>query len=218
MPESLRENAEQWTADLMDAVEQYKIQGTPVPKYLQNRYKNDDVLASLKKMYGDSYGRSYCCYCETQIGVVDYPHIEHRKPKSPDRFPECTYDWHNLHLACEKCNGKKRDQWDIENEILDAVKDIPMSDHLGYCTGGIDGIYRETLSNRGITTVNHADLDREELLRARLEVYQATREAIEKINDLGDDPRAYTARKMLRAKCSGAFGSMVEYLMNRCLR
>ena len=213
-PESLREYADTWTTELMEAIEKFRLEGVPIPKHLPNRYKNDDVLDALKRMYNDEDGRVYCCYCEAQISVVNYPHIEHRKPKAHDLFPEHTYNWENLHLACEICNRAKSTKWDRDNEILDAVSDVPISNHLGYC-GGSGGIYRETLSNRGITTVIHADLDRPTLRKARMVVYVDTLNTITEIKALGNNPRAFTALRQLKDKCSGVFGSMIKSLLDK---
>lgn len=49
------------------------------------------------------YGK--CAYCESKIEHIDYPHIEHYRPKS--QFPEYCFDWENLLLACTICNGKE---------------------------------------------------------------------------------------------------------------
>lgn len=212
-PDSLRRNASKWTGDLLKAIEDLNNNGTPVPKILYGRYKKPDVLDNLKRMYGDSDVTCLCCYCESAIQVVSYPQIEHRKPKSI--YPESTFDWDNLHLVCEKCNGPKGNKYNEQASILDAVVDIPIKKHLGYKLSITKGIYRETLSDRGITTVKHADLDRFDLLRARLKVYLSMTEAVQEIKDLGNNPKAYTAKKILRDKCSEEYGSLIEWFLAR---
>ncbi len=57
-----------------------------------------DAYPDLRKNFGD-----YCCYCEAKT-----PHsaqVEHFLPKS--QYPEYTFCWENLLLACSTCNEKK---------------------------------------------------------------------------------------------------------------
>ena len=163
-------------------------------------------------MYGDK-DFSYCCYCESIINDISYEQIEHRIPKRKtlDEYPKRTFDWKNLHLACPKCNGHKANQYDENEPILDpAVDNIEL--HLGYKLAP-KGVYRETITQRGITTVEHADLDRSPLLKRRLKVWLAVEKTIEEIQKLGSDPRAYTAKKALRDMCCEEDGSLIKYLM-----
>lgn len=188
-PLTLHKNAATWKQDLMAAVAIYKRNGTPVPARLKDKYKKAEVLAALKRMYSDDDGNNFCCYCEAEIDVVDYPHIEHRKPKAPDKFPESTFVWNNLHLSCSICNNNKLDQWDRDNPILDAVRDNPIKDHLEYRDDNT-GVYRNALSMRGKTTIEHTDMNRHKLRRARQTIYRDVSEAIKEILLLRDDPRA----------------------------
>ncbi len=211
MPETLARYAGNWKQDVLRA----KEKGNPIPSDLLNRYKQPDVLEALKRMYSDDSGRCYCCYCESQIDAISYPHIEHRKPKS--KFPECSFDWDNLHLACERCNAHKGDKWDEKDEILDAVVDEPISSHLGYRIEPLSGVYREALSPRGLTTLEQADLNRLALRKSRLEVLQSTVYAIRAINSMGNDARVHTATQILRDKCSGEYGSLIEWVLDSYL-
>ncbi len=197
----------------MDAIAEAKNNGTKVPDRFYNKYKQDDVLEALKRIYGDE-DFSYCCYCESIINDVSYEQIEHRMPKRKtlDQYPQKTYDWDNLHLVCGICNGHKGNEYDENEPILDAAVD-DIEQHLGYkCKP--KGVYRETLSHRGITTVEHADLDRPSLLTARLKIFVDTVNAIDEIRKLGNDTRVYTAKKALRDTCKGEHGSLIKYLMN----
>lgn len=204
-PQSLVDNADEWKRLVQEA----KNNGVGVASSLIDKYRQDDVRDTLRAMYSDDEG-SYCCYCECQIDDVAYDHIEHRKPKSI--FPECAFDWDNLHLACPKCNIVKSDKWDDENEILDAVVD-KIKEHLGYELGP-RGLYRQTITKRGITTVEHADLDRKSLLKKRAAVCQMVVAKIDEIKALGNDPKAYTKIKMLRDQCSGECGSLIEWCLD----
>jgi uncharacterized protein (TIGR02646 family) len=212
-PLVLHENAEEWTQDLLNAIKEYNNNNTPIPKSLYKKYSHDEIRETLERMYTNEDGQCLCCYCESVIDTVSDPNIEHIKPKAKDKFPELTFDWDNLHIACTKCNRHKSDDYDEQNPIVDPVIDSPVSAHLGYKVCEVKGIYRETITHRGITTVEHADLDRQELRRARREVYIKAMETINVILNLGDDPRAYTAKKMLENKSTGPCGSLIKYLL-----
>jgi uncharacterized protein (TIGR02646 family) len=69
-------------------------------KKAQNKYQHKQIKEALENSF---HGK--CAYCESQIKHVDYPHIEHFKPKSIPEFYELAVDWDNLLLACGRCNG-----------------------------------------------------------------------------------------------------------------
>ena len=212
-PIDLIDNAELWTAELMDAVEVYRNTGKSVPPNLQERYRKTSIKDALKHMYSDQEDNNFCCYCENEIDIVDYPHIEHRKPKAPDFFPESTYEWENLHLACTKCNTKKSNQWNNDSQILDAVNDVPVSQHLIY-RNEVNGVYRFGLTDRGNTTIDHTDLNRKKLLKARQKIYLDILNAIKEIVRLKNDPRVKTCKDILRNKAKGQFGSLIQWSMD----
>lgn len=216
MPESLRLHGETWTKELMDAVARHKGDGTPISSSLQEKYKQADVLAALKIMYSAGDGRYYCCYCEGYIADVSYPHIEHRKPKAIEMFPELTFDWYNLHLSCGRCNTHKGNKWDPANEILDAAKD-PIVPHLGYRLENINGVYRERLTDRGHITVEHADLDRESLRIPRLETLSIALAGIQDIMKSKSNALKATKIKILRDRCSGEYGSVIAWALETFL-
>jgi uncharacterized protein (TIGR02646 family) len=56
------------------------------------------VRDTLRSMCGEA---EPCCYCEDSVGVQ----VEHIWPKS--LYPEKTFDWLNLLLACGRCNNTK---------------------------------------------------------------------------------------------------------------
>lgn len=209
-PAILKKNKKKWTKDLMTAVKSYHRTGKRVPSYLQERYRKDEIKDTLKRMYSDQEENYFCCYCETEIDIVDYPHIEHKMPKDPDMFPEQTYEWDNLHLVCTKCNGNKRNLWDNAHPILDAAIDIPVSDHMAY-TVDYTGIYRQGLTDRGNTTIEHAKLNRKKLLKARQKIYFEVLKAIQEIILLKNDPRISTYKEILNNKAAGPFGSFIQW-------
>lgn len=203
-PETLVREAPGWRK----RVQELKLSGKQIPDSLMNKYNQPEIKEALKTMYSDNQGGYCCCYCESPIGVVDYPHIEHRWPKSI--YEERAFDWDNLHLACQKCNMHKGDQWDDAYPILDAVLDVPIANHLSYDSGG-RGVYRKDLQPRGTTTVKHADLNRDELLQVRLYLYA---DIVGKICRIKKNPGGLSEKQQLQARCKGAYGSMVKYLVD----
>ena len=70
-------------------------------KLAANKYRHKEVLHTLKAMF-----HSKCAYCESCIGHVSYPQIEHFQPKDgPNGDANLTFAWENLLLACGVCNG-----------------------------------------------------------------------------------------------------------------
>ena len=63
-----------------------------------NKYRHAQIKDALETLF---HGK--CAYWESKIKHVAYPHIEHYRPKS--KFPELTFDWENLLLACGVCNS-----------------------------------------------------------------------------------------------------------------
>jgi|GEM_PF-2124327 len=208
IPKSIENNGKKWTKELLGAIAKAKKSRTKIPKAFYNKYKKNDILNALKDMYGDN-GDSYCCYCESTINTVSYEEIEHRKPKS--KYPRETFDWNNLHLACSRCNKHKGDKYNNKFPILDAAIDN-IEQNLGY-KHTPKGVLRETLTQRGITTVEDTDLDREPLPKKRQTIWIKTQSLIDDIKRLGNDPRVYTAKKALRYECKGEYGSLIKHLM-----
>jgi uncharacterized protein (TIGR02646 family) len=210
-PDSLRLNAKKWTRELLRAIKANKGKGKSVPEKYYNKYKQSDILTTLQRMYSDS-NFTYCCYCESIVDMVSFEHIEHRMPKS--KYPKHTYDWNNLHIVCEKCNNYKGDKYDESAPILDAVTD-KISEHLSYRLGGINGVFQDALTRCGVITIQHAYLNRPSLLKGRLDIYHDTINAIAEIIRLKDHPKSYVAKEILLNKCSGQFGSVIQFALNQ---
>lgn len=209
-PASLRRNAGKWTRDLVTALRQRN----PDPKRLRtlsDRYKCPDVRNVLDGMYS-----GLCCYCEAEIGVVAFDHIEHRKPKA--RFPRSCFDWGNLHLGCPRCNQAKGEKWVARNPILDSVADVPIEKHLTYDMREVLGVVRCATTARGRTTVDHADLDRDKLREARRKVAFGVLGVIAELNCAPKSPRGSQLRLELEEKTKGSFGSLVRWLRETYLR
>lgn len=206
-PGSLERNGSRWKKELLDAIKRCETSDEKVPEKHYNRYQQDDILKQLTDMYA-----TLCCYCESQIGIVDFGHIEHRKPRR--KYPESTFDWNNLHLACSKCNNAKRDKYDETNPILDAVVD-PIHEHLDYRLVGLY-LKRWPKTLRGKTTVNHTKLNdehREGLLKARTIVYHEALQVAKEIKDDSDAPDADERRATLLGLTKERYGSAVRSAM-----
>ena len=208
MPPSLRENAESWRRELLDALSSPEQDRKRVNR-CKNRYKKDDILEALEEMYGE-----LCCYCEARIGTVAFGEIEHRRPKSSQ--PEYTFEWDNLHLACPRCNRAKGKKWNDEHPILDSFHDT-ISEHLSYSFGE-GGVKRWSETHRGITTINHAKLNRKGILNARTLLAHRSLQRISEINSAPDSPAARQIREELEDKTSGEYGSLINWLLTSYLR
>ena len=203
-PTSLKRYAAGWTKDLVAARRAKK----PDPRRLKrlvDRYKSPDVRAALDKMYS-----GFCCYCEAEIGVVAFEHIEHRKPKT--KFPRSCFAWRNLHLGCPKCNHAKGEKWVKRNPILDSVTDVPISQHLGYVLSDVLGVICSAKTTRGQTTIDHPQLNRDRLCEARGRVAFGVLDLIRKLNQAPNSPRVSQLKLELRKKTTGPFGSLVAWL------
>lgn len=201
-PDSLRTNKQVWKKELLRCLNDPNCAKSKKVKSLKKRYDKKDVRERLGQMY-----KGYCCYCESNISTVTTEHIEHRKPQS--RFPEETFEWENLHLACPDCNGYKSDKYNSSYPILDACKDDP-DDHLSYAF-----VYRKALTRRGQTTLDHTKLDRSELVDVRTRVYERVERIIEKIKDNPNDPGNASDLRFLEREFEGHYGSLVRTMVRR---
>jgi uncharacterized protein (TIGR02646 family) len=104
-PAVLQRLGDTWTQALLKARRAYeRSKGAARTKtgkavlLAEEKYRHREVKAALVALF---HGK--CAFCESKITHVDYGHIEHYRPKS--RFPEETFAWDNLLLACGVCNG-----------------------------------------------------------------------------------------------------------------
>lgn len=209
-PGSLRDNAKRWSRDLELALRRKRPDRLRLRK-LVNRYKCDDVRDALDAMY-----RGLCCYCEAQIGVVAFAHIEHRKPK--EQFPRTCFAWANLHLGCPKCNQAKGKHWSAASPILDSVVDVPIDEHLTYEIRDVSGVSRKPKTARGRTTIDDAALNRQELREARTRVAMNTWSLIADLNEAPNSLGRTELCLELELKEDGPYGSLVAWLRAKFLR
>ena len=209
-PESLVRCAAQWTLDLLRAIEAEELDDSDVnkrrTKNFRKRYNERDVRQALESMYGHM-----CCYCESSIRPASYGEIEHRKPKS--KFPKLTFDWDNLHLACQVCNRKKAAKWDDTNPILDSVED-DVQEHLDYRMRP-GAPKRRYLSARGKTTIEHADLNRQDLLEARWSVFCGVMRLTRCLRTNPDGQWTVQINKALTELSLGQFSSFLEWIQDQ---
>ena len=133
----------------------------PKPEALDAKnYSHRDNKNSLRDA---SFGK--CMYCESKISHVDFAHIEHIKPKAPDKYPELKYVWENLGYSCSKCNNKKSDSYHPQTPYIDPYTEYP-DEHIvfiGWC------LYPRNGSERGEITIQDVGLNRVELIEQRKE-------------------------------------------------
>ena len=211
-PDSLKNNAAKWKRDLLNKINECKKTKEEVPSSFFNQYKKEDVSLALNIMY-----RGACCYCEVRVEPASFRNIEHLKPKNAENFPELTFEWENLHLSCNQCNTFKGTKYNKTNPILDPCKDIPVEKHLSYKPSKI-GVLRESITNRGTTTVNHAKLNREGLRKGRGETLFVILELIGKINDNPTHPNTSTAIEELELLSKEEYGSLISWAMEKYMK
>jgi uncharacterized protein (TIGR02646 family) len=166
------------------------------PKAKENaisKYRHKEIRAALETMF---HGK--CAYCESKIGHVSDAHIEHYRPKS--RFPDRTFDWDNLLLACGQCNsarykGEKFPDVHERGPFINPCEDAP-EDHFTFQYDPktkLANVYGKT--DRGKTTEELLGLNREALREYRSR--QITRLAFIVLKAHSDP----TARELLDAAC-----------------
>jgi uncharacterized protein (TIGR02646 family) len=164
-PKVLARNGAKWKAALLH----FNAAGAPAAerRRAENRYRQREVKESLAAMFHDK-----CAYCESKITHVDYGAIEHYRPKA--RFPEKTFDWDNLLLACNVCNGPefKGDRFPDVAEggpIANPCDDEP-GDHLAFVFDPIAGLATVVpKTRRGELTIETLGLN-----RATLRTYRSS--------------------------------------------
>ncbi len=107
-PSILVSHAANWTKALTD-----KLARNEKPtKAEASRYRHEDIkLALIEETKGK------CAYCESKLLNIEYGDIEYIYPKSLD--PLKTFEWDNLTLACDICNGNKSNKDPYIESILD---------------------------------------------------------------------------------------------------
>jgi uncharacterized protein (TIGR02646 family) len=126
-PKILAEKESLWLENYNEALLKYTTDNSSTNKKAkekaEKKYNHSQIKKTLVKMF---FGK--CAYCESFILHTEYGNIEHFRPKS--KYPEKCFDWNNLLLSCNICNGKKYkgDNFPIISEeplIIDPTKENP---------------------------------------------------------------------------------------------
>jgi uncharacterized protein (TIGR02646 family) len=164
-PNVLSVNKQQWTNDLMS----YINKGQKAPDSVKNKYNHIDIKTALKEET-----HSKCMYCESYISAVAPEHIEHYRPK--DNYPDRTFEWNNLGLACPWCNIKKRDHFDENCTFINPYFEEPNDHFISLGTM----ICHKPDNQRAELTELKLELNRPELMECRKERIDAIRPLIDK--------------------------------------
>lgn len=166
-PHILSSNKATWTGLLLAHIQS----GQKVPDSIKQKYNNEEVKAALK-----SESRNKCMYCESSVSHVTFEHIEHIKPKS--KYPNLTFEYSNLGLACPKCNMNKSDTYDENTPFINPYCDNPNNHFIAI--GAF--IWAKAGDNRAKITEIEIDLNRPELLEIRGERMKIIKDLIDKYN------------------------------------
>ena len=159
----------------------------------KNLYKVGSVQKALNDMY-----HLKCAYCEQKL--LDSPkHIEHYRPK--DIYYWLAYSWDNLLLCCGSCNSSKGTKFETLNSKIkykgESFENIhglgrgydevekpliinpEQDDILALITFDIDGTIDSLDERVEYTIYNACKLNREELIKLRLEIINDFRNSLE---------------------------------------
>lgn len=165
-PNVLVVNKSTWSALLMG----YVARGEVVPANLSSNYNQEEVKNALREE-----ARGKCMYCESNMSHIAHEHIEHIKPKAKDKYPDLTFEWANLGLACPKCNINKGDFYDEDVPFINPYSEDP---ELSLFSSG-PWIYPMPGNDRGFITEQKIQLNRVDLIEKRLERINEIRRLIE---------------------------------------
>lgn len=154
-PAVLERKEQEWLAALRRAATKAQNEDAT------NKYRHSQIKTALNTLF---HGK--CAYCESKIKHVSDPHIEHYRPKS--KFPELTFAWDNLLLACGQCNstkykGDKFPEASEDGPYINPCADDP-EDHFQFVyipKAKLASVYGKT--ERGKTTEEELGLNRPDL-------------------------------------------------------
>jgi uncharacterized protein (TIGR02646 family) len=158
-PRILEEQADKWREELLAIL----LRGEKPTKAMKERYRHNDIKVAI---VAETHGK--CAYCESKVRHITHGDIEHIVPKS--KVPAKAYDWDNLTLACDVCNGNKGDYYVEDSEewhdnLVDPYVDQP-ADHFLFMR---EIVSPRPDSLRGFATDAVIKLGRGELLEKRRE-------------------------------------------------
>lgn len=172
-PQVLAQNKAAWTQQLLIHLHNNQ----DIPKTLVNRYNHQEVKEALRN---ETHGK--CMYCESPVLHVTFEHIEHIKPKAKDKYPDLTFEWTNLGLACPICNMNKGDDYPECTPFVNPYVDDP-SNHF-VALGPF--VYHKPGDQRAELTETTIELNRPELIERRKERIDMIRLFSDKIAMVGE--------------------------------
>ncbi len=166
-PHILTANKMIWTTELL----RLKSLSLPIPDSLESNYNQPDVRDALRLETG-----GHCMYCQSSISHIAYEHIEHIKPKALNKYPELTFEWNNLGLACQKCNTLKGNEYDENLAFVNPYTENPNDffQPLGA------NVHHKPANLRGEYTIIKVQLNRPGLIERRQERIQIICNLIDK--------------------------------------
>ena len=203
MPDILKRNSKRWTKNLLDAREKGDKEAI---RRAKRKYNKQEIREALEEMYSE-----LCCYCETLLGVAGFGRIEHRRPMN--KFPQDAFNWNNLHWACEICNNSKGDKWDYNNPILDPTVDIDIiPTHIEIVHDVKTNKFRHK-TDSGKTTIEHANLNRPKLAKARYEIYNKAlklKRKLDRVEESLDNIRIKNIKEEINDMKEEMYGSCIK--------
>lgn len=155
-PANLNRYKDRWTNNLLAEIASQGGDVSKVKDSFWDKYNKPYVRATLIDMF---HGK--CAYCESKIVHVEYPHIEHYRPKK--KYPPKTFAWCNLLLACAICNGAsyKGTNFPLDGDgdplLIDPCVDDPRQ-HLRF-----ENFFLVAITEKGTETRETLGLNRDEL-------------------------------------------------------
>ena len=166
-PEVLTQNAERWTRELLEAIDQRDDEEV---RRRKKKYNHPDVKQALREETNRK-----CAYCESHVTAVSHGDIEHITAKSLD--PRLTFEWTNLTFACQICNQRKS----TSEDVLDPYNVDPAS-HILFI-----GPFAKARTRDGMLTISIVDMNRLDLLEIRQRELRRFSDAFERILQQNDD-------------------------------
>lgn len=206
-PPSLATKKATWTAQVLAHI----AAGDKVPKNIENNYNTSEVKTALRNEC-----RNKCMYCESSIGHITFEHIEHIKPKARTKFPELTFEYSNLGLACPKCNMNKSDTYDAATPFINPYTDNPAIHFTAYGAW----VWANAGNNRAKVTELEIDLNRPELIEKRGERIKAIKELVDNYNNAPEGVLKNALKKEIEKEIaedkeySFCTGQLTKTLMN----
>ena len=150
------------------------------------------------------------------MSANSFGHIEHRKPKR--KFPKYAFNWDNLHWVCGKCNNAKSDKWDTKNPILDPTTDTEIIPTHFRLVLGLETIKFDSETDSGKTTIDHADLNRLDLAKARRKVCNfalALKNTLEEGKESLSDINIENLKNLINEMRAEEYGSCVKEILEQ---